>query len=171
MRTISPRTIIPILNDCRRISVADQYAESGMSEASNATKGCLGVFGFLGIAGCVIISGGPSDPPNAQASAKPEYVIMSPEEHRRATGESSGSEAKVTPEPAKASGPIKLSDLDESDRAIRRAINVSGHLCAKPIEVVEAGTNLYGVQCITNRDGSGRSTYLVNSRTNDVTEI
>lgn len=67
--------------------------------------------------------------------------------------------------------PIKLSDLDESDRAIRLAINRGGHLCARPIEVQEVGTGLYGVQCITNRDGTGLSNYLVNSRTNEVEAI
>lgn len=67
--------------------------------------------------------------------------------------------------------PVKMGDLDEADKAIRLAINISGHLCAKPIEVREVGANLYGVHCITNRDGTGRSNYLVNSRTNEVEAI
>lgn len=67
--------------------------------------------------------------------------------------------------------PVRMSDLDEAEKAIRLAINTSGHLCAKPIEVREVGANLYGVHCITNRDGTGRSNYLVNSRTNEVDKI
>lgn len=123
--------------------------------------------------GVGVISQIPIKPSPAESkSASPKYVVMSPDEHRRATGESSGSKAKVAKNPVKASGPIRLSDLDEADRAIRHAINLSGHLCAKPIEVAPTGSpDLYGVQCITNRDGSGISNYLVNSRTNDVTEI
>lgn len=67
--------------------------------------------------------------------------------------------------------PVKMGDLDEAEKAIRLAINLSGNLCAKPIEVREVGANLYGVHCITNRDGTGRSNYLVNSRTNEVDKI
>ena len=67
--------------------------------------------------------------------------------------------------------PVRMGDLDEAEKAIRLAINLSGNLCAKPIEVREVGANLYGVHCITNRDGTGRSNYLVNSRTNEVDKI
>lgn len=67
--------------------------------------------------------------------------------------------------------PVKMNDLDDAEKAIRLAINLSGNLCAKPIEVREVGANLYGVHCITNRDGTGRSNYLVNSRTNEVDKI
>lgn len=69
-----------------------------------------------------------------------------------------------TPKPQK----IKRGDLDPADRAIALAINLSGNLCAKPIEVREAGTQLYAVRCITNRNGTGMSDYFVNSRTNEV---
>jgi hypothetical protein len=67
--------------------------------------------------------------------------------------------------------PVKMNDLDEAEKAIRLAINLSGHLCAKPTEVREVGPNLYGVHCVTNRDGTGSSNYLVNSRTNEVDKI
>jgi hypothetical protein len=67
--------------------------------------------------------------------------------------------------------PVRMDDLDEAEKAIRLAINLSGHLCAKPTEVREVGPNLYGVHCITNRDGTGGSNYLVNSRTNEVDKI
>jgi len=67
--------------------------------------------------------------------------------------------------------PVRMDDLDEAEKAIRLAINLSGHLCAKPTEVREVGPNLYGVHCITNRDGTGGSNYLVNSRTNEVNKI
>ncbi|MBL9070595.1 MAG: hypothetical protein JNM03_11480 [Sphingopyxis sp.] len=67
--------------------------------------------------------------------------------------------------------PVRMGDLDEAEKVIRLAINLSGNLCAKPIEVRKVGANLYGVHCITNRDGTGRSNYLVNSRTNEVDKI
>ena len=67
--------------------------------------------------------------------------------------------------------PVKPGDLDDAEKAIGLAINLAGYLCAKPTEVVEAGPQLYGVHCITNRDGTGRSNYLVNSRTHEVTPI
>lgn len=69
---------------------------------------------------------------------------------------------------------VKMSDLppmDDVDRMIGATINLNGYLCARPIEVAEAGTGLYGVRCITRRDGTGISDYLVNARTNDVEPI
>ncbi len=51
------------------------------------------------------------------------------------------------------------------------AINSQGHLCARPIEAQKAAAEMYGVGCITRRDGYGRSNYLVNTRTGQVTEI
>lgn len=51
------------------------------------------------------------------------------------------------------------------------AINSQGHLCARPIEAQRAAAEMYGVGCITSRDGYGRSNYLVNTRTGQVTEI
>lgn len=74
-------------------------------------------------------------------------------------------------EPLSKQQPVRIDDLDEAEKAIRLAINLSGHLCAKPTEVREVGPNLYGVHCITNRDGTGSSNYLVNSRTNEVDKI
>lgn len=98
-----------------------------------------------------------------------------------ATGDTSSSvvEPETTPHPAPVAEaapppkpqPVKMNDLDEAEKAIRLAINLSGHLCAKPTEVREVGPNLYGVHCITNRDGTGGSNYLVNSRTNEVDKI
>lgn len=67
--------------------------------------------------------------------------------------------------------PVKTADLDNADRAIAATINLNGYLCAKPIEVRYAATDLYGVRCITNRNGTGISDYLVNSRTGEVSVI
>ena len=50
-------------------------------------------------------------------------------------------------------------------------INSQGHLCARPIEMQKASDGLYGIGCVTYRDGYGRSNYLVNVRTGEVTEI
>ena len=69
---------------------------------------------------------------------------------------------------------VRMSDLppmDEVDKMIGTVINLNGHLCGRPIQVREAGTGLYGVRCITRRDGTGISDYLVNSRTNEVEPI
>lgn len=86
--------------------------------------------------------------------------------------ETSSPQTRVTrAEPFSKPQPVRLDDLDEAEKAIRLAINLSGHLCAKPTEVREVGPNLYGVHCITNRDGTGGSNYLVNSRTNEVDKI
>lgn len=51
------------------------------------------------------------------------------------------------------------------------AINYNGHLCAKPVEAQQADPNHYGVRCVTRRSGEGRSNYLVNVQTGDVTPI
>ena len=64
-----------------------------------------------------------------------------------------------------------LPPMDEVDQMIGAVINMNGYLCARPIAVREAGTGLYGVRCITRRDGTGISDYLVNSRTNEVEPI
>lgn len=106
---------------------------------------------------------GASQGPHVSTHAISEFPIDKEAREKREKEAKASTKAK--------SGPIKLSDLDEADRAIRRAINVSGHLCARPIEVVQAATDLYGVQCITNRDGTGISNYLVNARTSEVDPI
>ena len=51
------------------------------------------------------------------------------------------------------------------------AINSNGHLCARPVEMQRVSDGLYGIGCITRRDGSGRSNYLLNVRTGEVSEI
>jgi hypothetical protein len=80
-------------------------------------------------------------------------------------------ESDTVAEPIPKPQPVKMIELDEADRAIRLAINLSGHRCARPTEVRLVGPDLYGVHCVTNRDGTGGSNYLVNSRTNEVEEI
>ena len=108
-------------------------------------------------------TGATTAPPTPTASLAP-IVNVSP-------SPTAAMPAFVDLSPSAKPKPIKLADLDESDRAIRRAINLSGHLCARPTEVRSVGADLYGVHCITNRDGTGGSNYLVNSRTNEVNEI
>lgn len=68
-------------------------------------------------------------------------------------------------------GPVRIADLDEADKAIRLTINLSGHLCAKPILVRPAGGDHYGVTCILYRSGKGRANYLVQSSTGKVTAL
>lgn len=50
-------------------------------------------------------------------------------------------------------------------------INANGYLCAKPIEGRRVDNTFYGVQCIMYRSGNGVANYLLNTRTNEVTEI
>ena len=62
--------------------------------------------------------------------------------------------------------------MDDADKMIGAVINLNGYLCARPIQVQPTEyENVYGVQCITRRDGTGISNYIVNSRTNEVTKI
>lgn len=69
-------------------------------------------------------------------------------------------------------GPVRFSELDEADKAIRLVINLNGYLCAKPILVTPTDDGeTFDVRCITNRSGKGRSRYLVNAETNNVVEI
>ena len=69
-------------------------------------------------------------------------------------------------------GRVDYDDLDEADRAIRLAINLSGNLCAKPILVSPmALAGKYAVTCITNRTGRGRSRYIVDSGTQEVVPV
>ena len=81
----------------------------------------------------------------------------------------------LSKEPASAPAkPVRMKDLppqDDADRAIGAAINLNGHLCARPIMVQEVATQMYAVRCITRRDGTGMSDYLVNSRTSEVEAI
>ena len=56
---------------------------------------------------------------------------------------------------------------------VAASINTKGYLCADPIQVVKAQTQerIYGVQCVTNRDGSGISGYIVDVGTGLVMPI
>jgi hypothetical protein len=54
---------------------------------------------------------------------------------------------------------------------IGATINMQGHLCARPIEAQQASDGLYGVGCVTQRNGYGRSNYLINTRSGEVTKI
>lgn len=50
-------------------------------------------------------------------------------------------------------------------------INLEGHLCAQPAATRQADASHYAVGCVTLRNGSGKSIYLVNVRTGSVTPI
>ena len=51
------------------------------------------------------------------------------------------------------------------------AINLKGHLCAQPAAIQQADASHYAVGCVTLRNGSGKSIYLVNVHTGSVTPI
>lgn len=59
----------------------------------------------------------------------------------------------------------------EAADLISATINLNGHLCARPVEMQKAADGLYGISCISRRDGSGRSNYLLNIRSGAVSEI
>jgi hypothetical protein len=43
-------------------------------------------------------------------------------------------------------------------------INLNGQLCAKVVSITRAeGKNMYNVECIRYRDGTGKATYLVDA--------
>lgn len=54
---------------------------------------------------------------------------------------------------------------------VSASINVKGYLCAAPIESAKVDADHYGIGCITNRDGTGRSNYLVNFPNGNVQPI
>ncbi|QUL36820.1 hypothetical protein [Erythrobacter sp. JK5] len=54
---------------------------------------------------------------------------------------------------------------------VSASINVKGYLCAIPYEMLKVDQSHYGIGCITNRDGTGQSNYLVNVRTGAVEPI
>lgn len=103
----------------------------------------------------------PSETPKAEVDDLSRPVV---------TPQSRTERTQVATAPAR----VRMSDLppmDNADRAIGTAINLNGHLCARPIVVKEVGTQMYAVRCITRRDGSGVSDYLVNARTSEVEPI
>ena len=107
-----------------------------------------------------------------QKGGSPDLTAMNSDiEAPVMVAESVKSEPSPAKEPINIPPPKSVAQMDESDRMIAFAINKSGNLCARPIEVREAGGGLYGVRCITNRNGTGISDYLVNARTNEVIPI
>ena len=54
---------------------------------------------------------------------------------------------------------------------IAARINSAGYRCATPIEMAQAAAGQYGVGCITNRSGYGKSNYLIDTRSGHIVEI
>lgn len=50
-------------------------------------------------------------------------------------------------------------------------INQQGFLCARLIEAMKAADNMYGVGCVTQRNGYGRTNYILNTQTGEVSKI
>lgn len=71
-------------------------------------------------------------------------------------------------EPSSRSAKEKMSNAADF---LSMAINSEGHFCARPIEAQQASADLYGVGCVTRRDGYGRANYLLNIRSGEVTPI
>jgi hypothetical protein len=64
--------------------------------------------------------------------------------------------------------PAKTRASQASD-LLAAAINSKGYLCAQPVEAQKADASHYGVRCITRRSGEGRSNYLFDVQTGEVT--
>jgi hypothetical protein len=56
---------------------------------------------------------------------------------------------------------------------IAGSINTKGYLCADPVDAVKAESQerIYGIKCITNRDGTGVSGYIVDVGTGLVMQL
>lgn len=74
------------------------------------------------------------------------------------------------PETAPTTVAAKKKAVQASD-FLAAAINSNGHLCAKPVDMQQADASHYGIRCVTRRSGEGRSNYLVNVQTGEVTPI
>lgn len=70
-----------------------------------------------------------------------------------------------------AKSPAEKKKMAEASDFVAAAINLNGHLCARPVEMMQAGAGLYGIGCIARRDGQGRANYLVNTKTAEVSPI
>jgi hypothetical protein len=125
--------------------------------------GLLSTFVFVG---AMEVMGNASKTDNQPSSAPASSAVAPPTPSEPAV------EAKAAPVPETGRQKrITLTNLNAAERQVRLVINLSGNLCAKPVEVRPVDENLFGVSCITNRDGSGLSNYLVNTDNNEVTEI
>ncbi|MEM6858616.1 MAG: hypothetical protein AAF559_12155 [Pseudomonadota bacterium] len=133
--------------------------------AKIAICGSLGlVFGTVGLQS---LGNAPKDAPPRLASTAPSAeTVVDAEEP------SEGVMAAVI-EPISTPKTTAVSDkeVEQIDDMIAATINLSGNLCARPIEVRDTGDGLYGVRCITNRNGTGISDYIINSRTSEVIPI
>lgn len=73
---------------------------------------------------------------------------------------------KTTP-----TSPAARKKVAQASDFLAAAINIEGHLCARPIEARQADNNHYGIGCIERRAGERRINYLVNVHTGSVTPI
>lgn len=132
--------------------------------ASTLTKFLLG--GVLAVAVGQAIGGSIKVSPPARESQP-----INTQEHKVESTKATVEPKPIAKSAPNESRPSKSADLDDAARAVALVINLNGYLCAKPIEVRQAGADLYGVRCIMYRSGEGRANYLVNTRSNEVSEI
>lgn len=129
----------------------------------------VGAFGLAVVASGMQITfnDGKDSPPTLKAIAiadEPERLVPEP-------GSEEAGTAIVEPTLAPTTTSVSDKEMEEIDDMIAATINLSGNLCARPIEVRDAGDGLYGVRCVTNRNGTGISDYILNSRTSEVIPI
>lgn len=146
----------------------------------NALKGFLGVWGaiIVGVVGLIALDDGPEASPEPEAfvaNVSPisaDTVDGSPPESTARFGatmlEQAIFDAFPISTPATAVERKKASNASDF---VAATINSAGHLCAKPVEMQQAAPGQYGIGCITNRSGSGRTIYLLDSRTGNVDPI
>lgn len=74
------------------------------------------------------------------------------------------------PESPPTSQKLKKKASQASD-FLAATINTQGYLCARPMEALKAADEMYGVGCVTNRNGYGRTNYIINTRSGEVSKI
>lgn len=143
--------------------------------------GCLAIFALVALVGSCM-AGGSEDPEPESSTASPVQVL--PEFDAQALKDMGVDLDDLSP----GNGPIGATMLEQAiiDAFITTeggqkttnardfvgaAINSQGHLCAGAVEAQKAASDMYGVGCVTNSNGGGRSNYLVNTRTGSVTPI
>lgn len=149
---------------------------SGQQDSS--LGGCLAIVVLVGVLGSCM-AGGSDDPdpePTATSSSEaPATDVQSREEIEIAdttlttavVGSTMLEQAILDVFIAPQAGQTASNAKD----FVGAAINSQGHLCARAVEAEKAASEMYGVGCVTSSDGYGRTNYLVNTRTGDVTPI
>lgn len=113
-------------------------SEPQPTSAGDIVGGCILLVLLFAVGSCMF--GGEDEDTPAAPAPRAEVAQKQTLSSQPAKPETSSQPNVESPSAEAESGPVRLADLDEADRAIRLAINLSGHLCAKPIEVMPSGS-------------------------------